>query len=72
MYALIRLLLKEQSDLGLHCLHRPFCQIPWETYGADKNHFFTSGVVVISNGQNSGILLNTNYAQSIQVLALYE
>ena len=22
---LIRLLLKEQSDLGLHCLHMPFC-----------------------------------------------
>ena len=23
---LIRLLLQEQSDLGLHCLHMPFCQ----------------------------------------------
>ena len=25
----IRLLLKEQSDLGLHCLHMSFCQIVW-------------------------------------------
>ena len=28
---LIRLLLKEQSDLGLHCLHMPFCQTLWCT-----------------------------------------
>ena len=25
-----------QSDLGLHCLHRPFCQKLWRTYGTDK------------------------------------
>ena len=26
---LIRLLLQEQSDLGLHCLPMPFCQTLW-------------------------------------------
>ena len=28
---LIRLLLQEQSDLGLHYLHMPFCQKLWST-----------------------------------------
>ena len=28
---LIRMLLREQSDLGLHCLHVPFCQQLWFT-----------------------------------------
>ena len=27
--ALIRLLIQEQSDLGLHCLHMSLCQILW-------------------------------------------
>ena len=31
--ALIRLLLKEQSDLGLHCLPRPICPKTLDHYG---------------------------------------
>ena len=30
---LIRLLLEEQSDLGLHCLPRPVCPKTWEHNG---------------------------------------
>ena len=30
---LIRLLLEEQSDLGLHCLHRPICPKSLDRYG---------------------------------------
>ena len=33
---LIRLLLKEQSDLGLHCLLMPFTVIKKKTFGNDK------------------------------------
>ena len=33
MKTLIRLLLEEQSDLGLHCLPRPICPKTWDHYG---------------------------------------
>ena len=32
IYTLIRLLLKEQSDLGLHFLHMPFCEKCFRTF----------------------------------------
>ena len=32
-----KIFLEEQSDLGLHCLHRPVCPITQEHYG---NHTF--------------------------------
>ena len=36
MKTLIRLLLKEQSDLGLHCLPRPICPKTLDHYGNGK------------------------------------
>ena len=44
------------SDLGLQCLRMPFCQKPWKIYGPDKADF-KSGVVLISSGLNSSIVL---------------
>ena len=38
---LIRLLLQEQTDLGLHCLHMPFCQIfGVQNFRTFLEHFF--------------------------------
>ena len=37
MKTLIRLLLEEQSDLGLHCLPRPVCPKTLELYGKCSN-----------------------------------
>ena len=60
---LIRLLLKEQSDLGPHCLYMPFCQKHWCTEFKDicrnkkeniwdwqKLVLIVGGVVLISSG----------------------
>ena len=37
MKTLIRLLLQEQSDLGLHCLPRPICPKTDDNYGNFKS-----------------------------------
>ena len=41
---LIRLLLKEQSDLGLHCLHMPFCQPLWCMKFQDTYRMWTNNL----------------------------
>ena len=51
---LIRLLLKEQSDLGLHCLHKPR---NLGKYKGLTKAGCNSGVVLISSGSNSVMVL---------------
>ena len=55
----MRLILKEQSDLGLHCLHMPFVRYLRKCMGLTKAGR-SSGRVVISCGSNSRILLYWN------------
>ena len=50
MKTLIRLLLKEQSDLGLHCLPRPICPKILDHYGISsltKQDLMTSFIKLV-------------------------
>ena len=45
-----------ECDLGLHCLHMPFCQKLWKKVGLIKAGL-NIGVVLISSDRNREILL---------------
>ena len=47
----------QTAPLALHCLHMRLYQEPGKTYGTDKKAGLNGGVVLISCGRNSGILL---------------